>query len=289
VKPAPFAYHAPTSLPELLELRSTHGSAGRILAGGQSLMPLLNMRRIRTEHLIDINGVGELARVSESDGALELGALVRQAEALADETVRAAAPLVPDALAHVASPTVRNRGTVCGSIAFAQPSAQLASAVLATGGEVVARSSGGERTIPLDAFFTGPYATTLRDDEVVTAVRLTRRPAGTGHAFAEVSRMRQPVASAAVVVELDGGTVSRCAVAVAGVAATPLRVRAVEEALTGRAPTDETIAEAAEFSVDGLEVPGDVHGSSAYRRQLARVLVRRACLGAAARANGGSA
>jgi aerobic carbon-monoxide dehydrogenase medium subunit len=286
VKPAPFAYHAPARLPELLELRASHGGTSRILAGGQSLMPLLNMRRVRTEHLIDINGVDELAQISDTDGTLELGALVRQAEALTDPAVRSAAPLVPEALAHVASPTVRNRGTVCGSIAFAQPTAQLGAAVLATGGEVVARSPAGERAIALDAFFTGPYATALRDDEVVTAVRLTRWPDGTGHAFAEVSRVRQPVASAAALVELDGDSVSRCAVAVAGASPTPVRAHAVEEALTGRAPTDETIAEAAGLAVDGLDVPGDVHGTSAYRSHVARVLVRRACLAAVARARG---
>lgn len=287
MKPAPFSYYAPGSLRELLELTAEHGESGRVLAGGQSLMPLLNMRRVRIDHLIDINGLAELDYVYDDDGELVIGALVRQARALDDPAVRSAAPLVAGALQHVASPTVRNRGTICGSLAFAQPAAELPAVALAMGGEVVVRHAAGERRVELGEFFTGPFATALRPGEVLTELRLRRWPADAGQAFLEVSRMRWPVVSAAVLLELDGAVISRCAVGLAGVAPTPVRAAAVERALVGAAPTEEAIAEAAQVAADGFDVPGNVYGTSAYRTQVARVLVRRAVVMATERARRG--
>jgi carbon-monoxide dehydrogenase medium subunit len=276
MKPAPFSYHAPRTVDELLELAAEHAGSGRVLAGGQSLMPLLNARRLRVDHLIDLNVVPGLDRLEEDGRWLAVGALVRQADALAAPVVRSAAPLVAEALRHVASPTVRHRGTICGNLAHAQPAAELPAVALALGGEVVARRAGGERRIDVQDFFVGPFATALRPGEVVTELRLTRWPARAGHAFLEVARMRLPVVGAAALVELDGPTISRCAVALAGVAATPVRAAAVEGALAGAVPTAAAIAEAASLAVEGLAVLETVHGGPAYRSHVARVLVRRA-------------
>jgi len=286
MKPAPFAYYAPTSVADAVEIGAELGGSGRVLAGGQSLMPLLNMRRVHVDGLIDLNRVPGLDRVREDDGHLVVGALVRQARALDDPTLRVRAPLVAEALRLVASPTVRNRGTICGSLAFAQPSAELPSVALAMGGEVVAAHPGGERRIGIDELFTGPFATSLEPGEVVTEVRLRPWSPAAGHAFLEVSRMRLPVVGAAVLIELDGAVIARCAVALAGVAATPARARVTEAALIGSAPTEDSIAAAASAGVEGLDVQSDVHGSAVYRARVARVLVRRAVELAVRRARG---
>jgi carbon-monoxide dehydrogenase medium subunit len=276
MKPAPFSYHAPEGVDELLELSAEHAATGRILAGGQSLIPLLNMRRVRVEHLIDLAGVGDLDRIEATDGALVVGALARQARAQSDPAVTEAAPLLAEALVHVASPTIRKRGTVCGSLAFGQPSAELPAAALAIGGEVVAARAGGERRISLDELFVGPFNTSLLPGEVLTELRLRRWPAGAGHAFAEVSRLRLPVVGAAVMVELDGERIVRSSIALAGVAGTPVRATAVEHALEGALPTDAAVAEAAGLATEGLDVPGNLHGSPAYRVHVAEVMVARA-------------
>ncbi len=288
MKPAPFAYYAPTSVADAVELGAELGDAGRVLAGGQSLMPLLNMRRVHVDGLIDLNRVPGLDHVAlDDDGCLVIGALVRQARALDDPTLRTQAPLVAEALRLVASPTVRNRGTICGSLAFAQPSAELPAVALAIGGEVVVARPGGERRIGIDELFTGPFATSLEPGELVTEVRLRPWSPAAGHAFLEVSRMRLPVVGVAVLVELDGDAIARCAVAMAGVAATPVRAAATEAALTGSPPTEESIAAAAGDAVEGLDVPSDLHGSAAYRTRVARTLVRRAVGVAVGRARGG--
>jgi carbon-monoxide dehydrogenase medium subunit len=284
VKPAPFSYHAPRTLRELLELAAGHGEEGRVLAGGQSLMPLLNMRQVRVGHLIDLNGLSELDTLHREERTLAIGALARQARALADPLVRTAAPALADALELVASPTVRNRGTVCGSIAFAQPGAELPAVALAMGGEVVLRHADGERRVGIGEFFLGPFLTALRAGEVVTELRLELWPATAGHAFLEVSRMRLPIVSAAALVELDGAAISRCAVALAGVAGRPVRAEAVEAELVGSAPSERAVAAAAGSAAEGVELFADVHGSPAYRARVARVLVRRAVLLAVARA-----
>ncbi len=284
MKPAPFAYHCPETLEELLELTAEHGESGRVLAGGQSLMPLLNARRVRARHVIDLNAVRILDDIQVSDTTLVIGALVRQAQALAAAEVTDAAPLVGDALTHVASATVRNRGTVGGSMAFAHPAGQLSAAALATGGEVIARHAEGERRISIETLFVGPFATALRPGEVITQLRLTRWSRVAGHSFLEVSRMRWPVVSAAALVELDGDVVSRCAVALAGVGAIPGRETGVERSLTGVIPTDRAVADAADAVSGDRELRDDAQGTAAYRLHVARVLTRRALAQAAARA-----
>lgn len=275
MKPAPFAYHAPSTVPELVELAAEYRESGRVLAGGQSLVPLMNMRRVEVDHLIDINGVSELDRIAADGASVAVGALVRQARALADSTIAEAAPLVVEALANVGSPTVRNRGTVCGNLVFAQPGTELPAVALATGGVAVARATDGEREIGFDHFFAGPFQTALRAGEVVTEVRLQRWGAGTGHAFLEINRMRWPVVSVAVLIELDGDVVSRCAIALSGVVGRPVRATTVEEHLVGAEPSDETVAEAASWATEGLEALEDIHGTPAYRIQVAETLVGR--------------
>jgi carbon-monoxide dehydrogenase medium subunit len=277
MKPAPFSYHAPTNVEELLGLAAEHAETGRVLAGGQSLMPLLNMRRVRVGHLIDLNGVDELDHLERDNGVLAIGSLVRQARAVEDATARRTAPLLAEALEHSANQWVRSRGTVCGNIAFAQPAAELPAIALAMGGEVVARAASSERRIDVDDFFIGPFTTALQPGEVITELRLNRWPESSGHAFFNVSRMRFPVVSVAALVESDEDVVTRCAVALSGAGDAPVRLRAVEAALTGAAATEEAIAEAALLATDGLDVRADdVFVTAAYRTHVAGVLVRRA-------------
>jgi CO/xanthine dehydrogenase FAD-binding subunit len=167
VKPAPFEYHSPASVEEALELLARHEDA-KVLAGGQSLVPLLNFRLARPAHLVDINGLAELEGIVEKDGGVAVGATVRQADAESDPLVRRLCPLLPAALRLVAHPVIRNRGTVCGSLAHADPAAELGATLLALGGRVTARSARGERVIEADDFFRGPMESALAPDELLT-------------------------------------------------------------------------------------------------------------------------
>jgi len=284
MKPAPFSYHLPETVDDLLALTDEHSESGRILAGGQSLVPLLNMRRLRVDHIIDINGLGGLNRVQRQGDTLVIGALVRQGRALADPVVSSAAPLVVEAVGRVASATVRNRGTLCGSLAFASPAGQIPAAVLAMGGGVSVRHVSGDRSIDFGDLFTGPFATALRPGEVMTELRLSLWPSHAGYAFVEVGRARWPVVSAASLVELDSNVVSRCAIALAGVADTPVRATTIERAFIGSVPTDELIAALVRGVTNDLDVPTNIYGTSTYRSQVAEVLARRSLITASDRA-----
>jgi carbon-monoxide dehydrogenase medium subunit len=271
VKPAPFVYVSAETVDEVVDALREHGDEAKILAGGQSLVPLMNMRLAVPGVLVDVNRVAELQGVT-ANGSIEVGATTRQATL---ENAPDAPELVRRALRHVAFPGVRRRGTVGGSIAHADPAAELPAVLLALGGEVVARGPAGSRTIAADDLFVTYFTTSLAADEVLTQVRFPRQGVRTG--FAEVSRKTGDfaLAGAAVAVELDGPSVRSARVVLFGVADRPIRSAAAELALTGRTLA-ESAADAGHAAAEELDAKSDSHASAAYRKEVVPVLVRRA-------------
>ena len=292
MKPAPFDYVAPRTVAEAVDHLARHGRDARVLAGGQSLVRLMNTRLATPAVIVDINRVEGLDGIAVENGSVRIGALARQRAAELSEVVRAEAPLFAEAGGHVAHPSVRRRGTVVGSIAFADPSAELPAALLALDGEAIVSGPDGERTVAAADLFTGAFATSLAPGELITAVRIPRQTAPrSGSAWVEVSRRHGdlPVCGAGAVVALDeGGAIASARVALCGVGATPVRASAVEEALAGAEPTDEAIARAADRAARDLDPPGDPHGSADFRRHLAVVMTRRSVQRAAERAREGA-
>jgi len=279
-----------TTTAEATSLLAELAEGGRILAGGQSLLPLMNFRLAQPEHLVDINPVEELAYVRRGDGNVHVGALTRQAAVERSEEARRATPLLVDALRYVAHPPIRHRGTVVGSIAHADPAAELPAVALALGARITAASSSGERSIEADDFFLGPFETALRPGELLTEVSFPVAAQGSGHGFSEFARRHGDfaIAGAAAVVELEGGRIRSARIALCGVGPCPLRASSAEERLTGEVPDAEVIRAAADAAVEDLRPGQDIHGSSDYRVRVARVQVRRAISAAVERARGGN-
>jgi aerobic carbon-monoxide dehydrogenase medium subunit len=282
-----FEYHAPHSVEEVLGLLAEHGDEAKVLAGGQSLVPLLAMRLARPTHLVDINEVEGLTGISERDGVVVFGALTREREAEGSELVSRHLPVMAAALPHIGHISIRNRGTVGGSVAHADALAELPAVARITGADMVLRSLTDERVVSAEDFFQGHFTTALGDEELLTEVRVPKGPAGAGWAFEEVARRRGDFAlvGAAAMVVFDGtGRVGEARLCLIGVADRPLRPSAAEAALVGTEPSTEAFAAAAEEAVRDLRPPSDIHGSDEYRRQLARVTIRRSLVVAASRA-----
>lgn len=290
MKPAPFEYWAPTSVDEAVKVLSGLDDPGdaKVMAGGQSLMPLLNLRLSQPLHVVDLNGVDGIAGISREGGTLTIGAMCRQRTAERSPEVAAAVPLVVEALALVGHPAIRNRGTIGGSVAHADPAAEMPAVVLCLDAEMVARGPGGERTVPASEFFEGFLSTALTEEEVLTAVRFPVDGPGCGAAFAEVSRRHGDFAMAGVAahVRLDGDVIAEARIAVSGVGLTPVRAVAAEAGLRGAVPGDDAFAAAAAATSAVLNPATDVHASGAYRRHIAGVLVQRALGSATDRARG---
>jgi aerobic carbon-monoxide dehydrogenase medium subunit len=287
MKPAPFAYLAPRSVDEALAHLAEHGSEARPLAGGQSLVRLMNTRLATPSVLIDINRIGELAAISRENGAVRIGAVARQRACETSPEVSDGVPVFAEAVRQVAHPSVRRRGTAVGSVAFADPSAELPAALLAADGEVVARSSRGERSIAADDFFTGPFTSALAPDELAVALRIPVTAERPGSAFVEESRRHGelPMCGVAAVVTLDGnGAVAQARIALCGVHRRPIRARDAEAALQSEHPDDELLQAAGALAASAADPVGDCHGSAAFRRHLAAVLTRRALATAISRA-----
>jgi carbon-monoxide dehydrogenase medium subunit len=290
MKAPPFGYRRVNSAAEATEALRELGDEARILAGGQSLLPMLSVRLASPSHLIDIGRAGDLTHIAADNGSLVIGAAATQWSVETDGGAAGAAPLLVEAVGRAGQVPIRHRGTVVGSIANADPSAEIPCAVLAQGATVVAATSDGRREIAADDFFQGPYMTALNDDELLHEVRVERWPDGTGHAFEEFSHSHEswPVVTAAVLVHLDQGSVDRVAIAMSGVAGRPLRASAVEQELTGQIPTAELVTEAAQSATAELEPFSDVFGSGRYRKRVAAAMVRRALTAAIDRAAEGT-
>jgi aerobic carbon-monoxide dehydrogenase medium subunit len=288
VKPPPFDYHLPRSVDEALALLAEHGDEAKVLAGGQSLIPLLSLRLARPALLIDINGLSELESV-ENGADLRLGALVRHREVERADTIRTACPLLARAASLIGHAAIRNRGTIGGTLAHADPSAEMPAVLVALGGEVEVRSANGSRSIGAEDMFEGFLTTVLDPAELVTAVRFPCLEPTAGWSFQEFSRRSGDfgLAAVAVVVRLDGDDrISEARIAFAGMAPTPVRARSAEAALAGQTPSADVLTAAAKEAIAGLEPPSDLHGSSAYRRHLASQLAERALHEAVERARG---
>lgn len=279
MKPPSFSYAAPTSLDETIALLGTHGGDAKLLAGGQSLMPLLNMRLARPHVLIDLNRVAELAYIEEN-GALKLGALVRHAELERSSFLARACPLLVEAVPYIGHLAIRNRGTLGGSVAHADPAAELPGVLVALDAQIHVAGPAGERTVPASDFFVTYLTTDLGEDELVTAVTLPPWPSRAGWAFLEFARRHGDyalVGVAAVVTPAAGGeTCAEARISLIGVGGTPVRAREAEARLAGAALGEQIIAEAAAAAAAELEPEGDLHASADYRRALARTLVARA-------------
>jgi carbon-monoxide dehydrogenase medium subunit len=278
LKPAPFTYCACETVEEAVSLLAEHGDEAKLLAGGQSLVPLMNLRLAAPAVLLDLNRVAALRGVS-ANGAIDIGAMTRQSEVEGSAEIAAGAPLVVEALRHVAFPAVRSRGTIGGSIAHADPAAELPAVLLALGGEVVAQSGSGARTIPADELFETYFTTALRPDEVLTRVRIPAAGGDQRFGIQEVARKRNDfaLAGAVVVASVDGAGVCTAArVALFGVSDRPIRATGAEQALVGASLGPEAAAGAAEAAKGEIDPKADAHASVDYRRDVTGVLVRRA-------------
>jgi carbon-monoxide dehydrogenase medium subunit len=274
VKPPPFHYAAPTSVAEAVELMAEHADdEARVLAGGQSLVPLMNFRLAQPTHLVDLRRIEELTRIRTDGDTLVIGAMVRQSTAEHAPEVALGAPLLAEALGYVAHTPIRNSGTVGGSIAHADPAAELPAVVLALDADLVVTGPQGPRTVAAADFFRGPFSTAIGPGEILTEVRIPRRAGG--HAFVEFARTHGSFAlvGVAVVLELDGTTVADASIALSGVAPTPVRATAAEQALTGVVADADVIRSAAEADV--LSPAGDMHGGVETRTDIARSYLRR--------------
>jgi carbon-monoxide dehydrogenase medium subunit len=274
VKPAPFAYARARSVDEAIALLGEKPDA-RLLAGGQSLIATLNMRLSAPTLLVDINGIGGLDGIARKDGALEIGALTRHAAAERSGEIAQHAPLIALAMPHIAHPAIRNRGTIGGSIAFADPAAELPACLLALGGEVDIAGPKGKRTVKADDFFKGLFETALGPQDVLTAIRVPAADKDTRVGFAELARRHGDYAMVglAASARADGKGLKEVRLAFFGVGATPLRAKKAEAALTG-GQIDSSQVDAAVNALD-LDPPDDVQATGVVKTHLAGVLLRR--------------
>jgi CO/xanthine dehydrogenase FAD-binding subunit len=292
MKPPRFDYERPESLEEALAVLAGRGEGAKALAGGQSLVPLLNFRLARPECLVDLNRVPELTFVRTENGALRIGVMTRQAVLERSAVVAAGWPLLVEAVGHVGHPQIRNRGTVGGSVAHADPAAELPAAFAALGATFHVRSAERTRTLRFDELAVTHLTTSLEPDELLTEIEVPGLPPRTGTAFVELARRHGDfaLAGAAAVVRLGrSGGCERVAIALLAAGPTAIRAAAAETWLEGVDLDERTAAEAAGRAVADLRPASDVHGGTEFRRDLAAVMVRRALLTAARRAQGEAA
>jgi CO/xanthine dehydrogenase FAD-binding subunit len=290
LKPAAFQYFAPRSEDELIAILREHGGEARLLAGGQSLVPMMNFRIVSPAVLVDINRIRELAFLSLNEAGIELGALTRHVALEDSPHVQARFPLLAEAIRHVAHRAVRNRGTMGGSLALAYPGAELPLIFVTLGAELQLRSPAGERRLPVASFITGALETALAEGEYIASARIPHVPSGAGSAFVEVSRRHGDfaLAAAAAVVGLDkSNRIYMVQAAVTGGTDVPLRLSATEQALRGAQPSDVIFDEAARAGIDSIEIVGDHHYPLGYRRMLLATVLQRALAAAASRVESG--
>lgn len=291
MKPPAFKYYAPTTLEEALALLAEHGYDAKPLAGGQSLVPAMNFRLAAPAVLVDLNRVEELFFIRPGeDGGLRVGAMTRQARLERDPLIAERAPLIKETMPYVAHPQIRNRGTYGGSLAHADPAAELPAVTIALNGRLRLQSQRGERWVPAEEFFVGLFTTVLEPDELLVEIALPPLPPRTGWAFTEVSRRHGDFAlvGAAAVVTLDeAGKCTAVRLAYTGVGEGPVLSASAAQILQSTVPDEEAIREAAHQAAQKDISPiGDIHASADFRRHLAEVLGRRALIQAVARARG---
>jgi len=286
MKPAPFTYAAPTTLDEAISLLTEHGDTVKLLAGGQSLMPMLNLRLARPQYVIDLNRIPGLDYIAERQEALAVGALTRQRSLERSPSVLQDYPLLYEATTLIGHRAIRNRGTVGGSIAHADPAAELPAVLVAYGGSVQVQGPRGTRQIAATDFFHTYFTTALEPDEILTEVRFPRPPAGTGWCFMEESRRHGDFAMVGVAVLLTLDTARQCthvAVVLCGVGSVPHHVAAAPTVLLGHPVDAARLRAVAQAAAAEIEPESDLHASAEFRRHLSTVLIQRAVHQAAAR------
>ena len=275
--PASFEYYAPASVEEAIALLERYGDEAKLLAGGQSLIPLMKLRFASPRALVDLNRIEGLDAIGEDDGHLAIGALVRHKDCERSEALRGRYGVLGDAAPQISDPIVRTLGTVAGSLAHADPQGDWGSALLAAGAHVEAVGPGGTRTIELDELFHGPFTTSLEPTEVVTSVRVPDPGPRAGGTYLKLERKVGDFATVgvAVHVSLDNGTVRRAGIALTAVGPRNLRARTAEEALAGATLDDNTIREAAALAAEAAQPRSDQRGSADYKRNVVRVFTER--------------
>lgn len=289
MKPAPFRYAVPRSLEELLALKAEHGDDARFLAGGQSLIPTMNFRLAQPAILLDLNTLPDQNYIEETDtGHLRVGALVRHADIEASEAVANNQPLVHEAIGYVGHPQIRNRGTLCGNLAHADPASEMPAVMLALGAHLHARSTTSDRWIDAADFFESIFTTALEEDEMLCEVELPPLPARSGTCFLELSRRPGDFAmiGVATVVTLDeAGRCIEARIAFCGAGDTPMQANDTAASLVGEDPDEKLILDVSQLAAKEIDPPGNLHLTSAYQKHLVDVLTGRALRTAFARAN----
>ena len=276
--PPQFEYSAPETLDEAISLLDEHGADAKVLAGGQSLIPLMKLHLATPAHLVDINRVPGLDQISEDSGFLSIGSLVRESDLDSSEMVRTNYPILHDTTSVIADPLVRNMATVGGNLAHGDPGNDHPATMLALGAQVVARGPGGERTIQVSDLFEGPLLTTLNQGEILTEVRVPTPPAGSGSAYLKLERKVGDYATAGVaaVVTVSDGVCQKAGIGLTNAGPVPIKATAAESFLQGKTLDDETVREAARLASEEAEPIADLRGSEEYKRDMVRVLTGRA-------------
>lgn len=284
--PAAFDYRRPVSLDEALGLLAEHGDDAKVMAGGQSLIPLLRLRFAQPALIVDIGRLGSMSGVSRQDGHLRIGALTRHVELERSTELAGAFAILPEAAHWIADPLVRNQGTVGGSICHADPAGDWGSVMLALGADFVASSASGTRVIHAADFFQGPFTTALGANEILTEIRIPVPSGAAGSAYNKLERKVGDFATVAVgvMLELSGGKVARAGIGLTSVGPSNVKATAAEKALTGQDPSDAVIAEVAKLAAAAAEPKDDVRGSAEFKKDVVRVFVQRGLKTALARA-----
>jgi aerobic carbon-monoxide dehydrogenase medium subunit len=282
--PAAFEYLAPTSVEDALAALAEHGDDAKIIAGGQSLLPVLRMRLNAPEWVIDLGRIASLRGIRDGGDHLVIGAMTTHHEVGQDPLVHENALLIAKAITHLADAQVRHRGTFGGALAHADPAGDLGAPTLALGATFVVQGSGGTRSVPASEFFVDLFETAISDDEILTEVHVPKR-AGWGASYEKFVRVAHqwPIVAVAAAVRMEGDTIAEARIGLTNMGSTPLRAEAAEQALVGQPATAEGVAAAAAAAADGTNPPSDLNGDADYRRHLAGVLTRRAVLDAAGR------
>jgi aerobic carbon-monoxide dehydrogenase medium subunit len=280
--PTQFDYIAPTSVDEALAALAEHGDDAKVIAGGQSLLPVLRMRLNAPEVVIDLGSIEVLRGIHDDGDHLSIGAMTTHHTVLHDPLVAEHAALLAKAEHQLADAQIRHRGTIGGALAHADPAGDLGAPALALGAEFVIAGPGGTRTVPADDFFVDLFETAIAEGELLTAIRVPKHTGWGAHyeKFVRVAH-QWPIVAVAAAVRVDGGTIAEARVGLTNMGSTPLRARAVEQALVGQPATEDAVAAAAVRAAEGTNPPSDLNGAADYRTHLAQVLTRRAVLAAA--------